>query len=443
MPQPTAAPVAWNVNKKTIAELAAELIRGAECMGDDETELALEIRMPGTVQDDDGNLNAVPVLAISYAEYPEEGVYPIDPHDPTAGREQEAQQQAQHHCKNCEGVQPETCGFNVKQQADDADAEWRRLALQFDGHRMQALAHLRGLLENPESHAEAVRAFLAAPPLSGEQVLANRIAEQALKPVSLTRDWPKIEAYVIDAAMRDYVESYEMIGDNNEVCYSPTKAEQALIIDCMRGLLAESDFIDMLTAQPPAQQQIVATQLVCDALVAVVSHSGDPAGTVAALAEWRKKAEAFTRNPAGQQQAEPVAPSFSMPNIEYVHGNPWVSLSTADGEETISVSIGRALWDEDGRAYVLAFVGEDERRMYFDGKPPAVAVPAQAAAIPDELTCEDIERLRLALSWEGYSTPESLEACAARWPSLVRDLIAGVLDRKKRTQAAAQKGGAQ
>lgn len=64
----------------------------------------------------------------------------------------------------------------------------------------------------------------------------------------------------------------------------------------------------------------------------------------------------------------------------------------------------------------------------------------QVATVPDDLTCEDIERLRLALSWEGYSTPESLESCAARWPSLVRDLIAGVLDRKKRTQAAAKRG---
>lgn len=140
-----------------------------------------------------------------------------------------------------------------------------------------------------------------------EHIGCIRAAEQAQQAEQLTRDWPKI-----DAAMRDYVESYEMIGDNNEVCYSPTKAEQELIIDCMRGLLAESDFIDMLTAQPTAQQQIVATQLVCDALVAIVAHSGDPAGTVAALAEWRKKAEAFTRNPAAQPPA--VAVPLALPD---------------------------------------------------------------------------------------------------------------------------------
>ncbi|MGL6045591.1 MAG: hypothetical protein ACRC02_03900, partial [Vogesella sp.] len=70
-------------------------------------------------------------------------------------------------------------------------------------------------------------------------------AQHQAEPVA--RDWPKI-----DAAMLDYVAGYEMIGDNNEVCYSPTKAEQELIIDCVRGLLAESDFINLLTAQPPA-----------------------------------------------------------------------------------------------------------------------------------------------------------------------------------------------
>lgn len=71
------------------------------------------------------------------------------------------------------------------QQADDTNAEWRRLALQFDGHRMRALAHLRCLLENHESHAEAVRAFLTAPPLSGEQVLNDRIAAM----YQSTDDW--------------------------------------------------------------------------------------------------------------------------------------------------------------------------------------------------------------------------------------------------------------
>jgi hypothetical protein len=60
----------------------------------------------------------------------------------------------------------------------DPAAEWRRLALQFDGHRMQAIWHLNALINDP-GHAEKARAFLSAPPLSGEQVLKERIAEMA------------------------------------------------------------------------------------------------------------------------------------------------------------------------------------------------------------------------------------------------------------------------
>lgn len=41
---------------------------------------------------------------------------------------------------------------------------------------MQAISHLRCLLDNP-SHAEAVRAFLAEKPLDGEAVLAKRIED--------------------------------------------------------------------------------------------------------------------------------------------------------------------------------------------------------------------------------------------------------------------------
>lgn len=56
-----------------------------------------------------------------------------------------------------------------------ADDEWRRLALQFDGHRMQAIGHLRALMQDPLAHRPVVAAFLAAPPLPGESVLAERI----------------------------------------------------------------------------------------------------------------------------------------------------------------------------------------------------------------------------------------------------------------------------
>ncbi|NDV50390.1 hypothetical protein [Salipiger sp. PrR003] len=63
-------------------------------------------------------------------------------------------------------------------EEDDIDvgAEWRRLALQFDGHRVQALWHLRKVLHVGEVHREDIEAFLNEAPLSGEDVLKERIA---------------------------------------------------------------------------------------------------------------------------------------------------------------------------------------------------------------------------------------------------------------------------
>lgn len=132
----------WNMNKKTILALAAELVRGAECMGDDDTELVLEVRMPGTVRDDDGNLNAEPVLAISDAEYPEEGVYPTDPHDPTAGRKQEAQPPALEipfdHCAlELAGLVMSDCGINPR----SSEQLKERIAARIDRYVSLAVRH--------------------------------------------------------------------------------------------------------------------------------------------------------------------------------------------------------------------------------------------------------------------------------------------------------------
>lgn len=72
----------------------------------------------------------------------------------------------------------------------DPAEEWRRLALQFDGHRMQAIGLLK-LIDHTLKGGAAfalekipgdIATFLAAPPLSGEKVLAERIAALAAQP---------------------------------------------------------------------------------------------------------------------------------------------------------------------------------------------------------------------------------------------------------------------
>ena len=63
----------------------------------------------------------------------------------------------------------------------EAAENWRRLALQFDNHRLQAIGHLKAVT-NPAAcfdKYKAAKAFLSAPPLGGEEVLAQRIAKPA------------------------------------------------------------------------------------------------------------------------------------------------------------------------------------------------------------------------------------------------------------------------
>lgn len=55
--------------------------------------------------------------------------------------------------------------------------EWRNLALQFDGHRMQAIGLLKALLSNYNAFSEDAQKFLAQPPLPGEKVLAQKVKE--------------------------------------------------------------------------------------------------------------------------------------------------------------------------------------------------------------------------------------------------------------------------
>lgn len=69
-----------------------------------------------------------------------------------------------------------------KGEAAKLEDQWRDLALQFDGHRIEALSLLRYVSE-ADTALEAIgrmgeiRAFLAKPPLAGEAVLAQRISE--------------------------------------------------------------------------------------------------------------------------------------------------------------------------------------------------------------------------------------------------------------------------
>ena len=78
----------------------------------------------------------------------------------------------------------------------EAAENWRRLALQFDNHRMQAIGHLKAVT-NPAAcfdRYKAAKAFLSASPLGGEEVLAQRLAELATTPATVDMGIPMSES---------------------------------------------------------------------------------------------------------------------------------------------------------------------------------------------------------------------------------------------------------
>lgn len=83
-------------------------------------------------------------------------------------------------CPQCGAVAHEV-------ETPTAEDQWRNLALQFDGHRIEALSLLRYVSEAQDSAEAAdrigeIKAFLSKPPLSGEAVLAERIRSMTVAP---------------------------------------------------------------------------------------------------------------------------------------------------------------------------------------------------------------------------------------------------------------------
>lgn len=65
----------------------------------------------------------------------------------------------------------------------DKEPRWRELALQFDGHRMEAISLLKMIVnDTPPDSYSSVRNFLNSAPLSGEEVLRERLLAIANRP---------------------------------------------------------------------------------------------------------------------------------------------------------------------------------------------------------------------------------------------------------------------
>lgn len=61
----------------------------------------------------------------------------------------------------------------VVEQEETAN-QWRELALQFDRHRMAAMAHIRAAASGDKSAIEALGVFAALPPIPGHEITTER-----------------------------------------------------------------------------------------------------------------------------------------------------------------------------------------------------------------------------------------------------------------------------
>ena len=131
--------------------------------------------------------------------------------------ELEAQLSAIAHTAEGATAQTETLLAELAEKTEAAD-NWRRLALQFDNHRMQALGHLKAVL-HPDSSVDEYKTaelFLKASPLDGESVLAQRIAKLSAAATQAQADALDVERWMgigkaIERACADLPEETQII----------------------------------------------------------------------------------------------------------------------------------------------------------------------------------------------------------------------------------------
>lgn len=78
------------------------------------------------------------------------------------------------------------------------------------------------------------------------EALESLYAAPAAPQAEPKRDWS-----AIDAAIREYLDGYEQIGENDagaDACYTPTERERDLIYDAINGLFADESFVAAISA---------------------------------------------------------------------------------------------------------------------------------------------------------------------------------------------------
>ena len=102
----------------------------------------------------------------------------------------------------------------VAEQEETAN-QWRELALQFDRHRMTAMAHIRAAASGDKSAIEALGVFAALPPIPGHEITAerDRQAQRIGELVGLLRHTSK---YIAPGAVLTLIKSTLSAGKEGE-----------------------------------------------------------------------------------------------------------------------------------------------------------------------------------------------------------------------------------
>jgi len=112
-------------------------------------------------------------------------------------------------------------------EQEDTEITWRDLALQFDGQRILALQLLRAMVDEPGKWQDRAAEFVKAPPLSGEAVLAERIAALSPEPQASN-------AGAVEVNYDDFFAAYRYVPRSK---MSPTSCLKTRL----RSLLREED----------------------------------------------------------------------------------------------------------------------------------------------------------------------------------------------------------
>lgn len=120
--------------------------------------------------------------------------------------------------------------LGAKCAALEAELDRLRAAAEAHGDALQRAATAAGLLAGDDMHTMLVPAI--------ERLRAYAETE---------RDWT-----AIDAAIRQYLDDYELIGEDDDgadACYTPTQRERVLIHDAINGLLADEHFMGLIATR--------------------------------------------------------------------------------------------------------------------------------------------------------------------------------------------------